>query len=222
MAQIVFKNKKNEAKPKANEVSNTNLSLGILANFFRWFIILACLIVLGSGYWWLLKPKYDLIINDEEFKKEEKIYQDKVMYLKQLREAQNAYDSIASADKDKIDTILALGQDIETFKINLLRELSYLAKINNGAKIESIEVTPLDNSSDKFIDIAKGPNFSLPTSNIQIVTISFTISDVEYSGLKRILGRMEKSLRLMDITKFDYDPTSRTAQLEVFSYYFKS
>ncbi len=221
MAEIIFKNKKNDAKSKAKEASNSDLSLGIFANFFRWLIMLACLIVLGSGYWWLLKPKYDAIINNEEFKKEEEVYQDKVKYLKQLREAQNAYNSITSSDKDKVDTILALGQDIETFKITLLRELAYVAKINNGAKIENIEVTPLDNSTDKFINIAKDRSFSLPTSNIQIVTVSFTIKDVDYDGLKGILYRLEKSLRLMDVTKFDYDPTAHTAQLEVFTYYLK-
>lgn len=216
MANIVFKNKKADAKPKENKV--VNLSLGIFANFFRWFIVLACVIILGSGYWWLLKPKYDLIINDEEFKKEEKIYQDKVAYLQQLRAAKNAYDKISSTDKNKIDTVLAAGQDIETLKINLLQQLTALAKLN-GATIESMEINPLDNSSEKLINITKERRAS---GNLQIIQLSFTITEVDYQPVKRMLERLERSLHLMDVSKFEYNPADRSATLEVFTYYLPS
>lgn len=220
MANIVFKSKKTDSKkPTENKVAN--LSLGIFANFFHWFIVLAGVVILASGYWWLLKPKYDLIINDEEFKKEEKVYQDKVAYLQQLRAAKNAYDKISASDKNKVDTVLAAGQDIETLKISLLQQLTTLAKLN-GATLESMQINPLDNSPEKFISIIKERRALAQNGNLQIIQLSFTVSDIDYQPLKRMLERLERSLHLMDVSKFDYNPIDRSAKLEIYTYYLPS
>lgn len=219
MAQIVFKTKKKDTKPK--EQAAPSPALGILANFFHWFIVLVCVIVLASGYWWLLRPKYTVIINDDAFKREEKLYQDKVAYLRQLREAKNAYDTISNEEKDKIDTLLSVGQDIETLKINLLRELTYLGKIY-GATIEEVQMTPLDNSQEKFVSIVKDKQSALTGNKVQIIILNFTISEIEYASLKRMIERLEKNLHLMDIVHFEYEPENKQAILEVYTYYFNS
>lgn len=219
MAQIVFKSKKKEVKSK--EQAAPSPALGILANFFHWFIVLACVAVLASGYLWLLKPKYQLIVNDDAFKREEKLYQDKVAYLRQLRDAKSAYDDISDEEKRKIDSLLSTGQDIETLKINLLRELTYLGKIYK-AKIEDVQMTPLDNSQEKFITIVKDRQSALTNSNVQIITMDLTISEVDYLPLKRILERLERNLHLMDVVKFDYQPEDRQAILEIYTYYLNS
>lgn len=219
MAQIVFKSKKKEVKPK--EQAAPSPALGILANFFHWFIVVACVVVLASGYWWLLKPKYELIVKDDAFKKEEKLYQDKVAYLRELREVKSAYDDISDEEKNKIDAVLSSGQDIETLKINLLRELTYLGKIY-GAKMEDVQMVPLDNSQDKFVSIVSERQGILANSRVQIISIDLTISEVDYVPFKRILERMERNLHLMDVVKLEYQPEDRRAILQVYTYFFNS
>jgi hypothetical protein len=219
MVNIVFKTKKEAAKPKDNApVKSSAVNLSIFANFFNWFVVLICVIVLASGYWWLIKPKYDVVINDEAFKQQEKVYQDKIAYLKKLNEVKNIYNNISDEEKQKIDTIISANEDIETFKINLLKEITYLGKLNNVA-IESFEITPLDNSQDKFVDIVNNKTTSVPGDNLQIVTVSFIVKNVEYDQLKRMLTRFEKSLRFIDITKLSYSPDVKQASIELFAYH---
>lgn len=219
MVNIVFKTKKNIEKPKEGGGSKgPTINLSIFANFFNWFVVLICVVVLASGYWWLIKPKYEIVINDEAFKAQEKIYQDKIAYLKQLNEVKNVYSNVSDQDKQKIDSIISAGEDIESLKIDLLKEITYLGKVNN-VLIESFEITPLDNSSDKFISIVKNSKISASTENLQIITISFTIKGVEYDQLKRMLGRFEKSLRFVDITKLSYNPDIKQADIELFTYH---
>lgn len=218
MVNIVFKTKKTAEKPKdGGTIKPSLISLNIFANFFNWFVILICVIVLASGYWWLLKPKYDVVVNDEAYKQQEKIYQDKIAYLQKLTAVKNVYNNIQDEDKKKIDAIISAGEDFESLKINILKEITYLGKLHEVA-IESFELTPLDNSEDRFINIVS-ENQSAAGNNLQIIVVSFVMKDVEYDTMKKILTRFEQSLRFIDVTKLSYNPDSKQADIELFTYY---
>lgn len=219
MVNIVFKTKATDKGPKKE--LTPKVSLTFFANYFNWFISVICVIVLFSGYWWLIKPKYNVIIRDELFKKEEKIYDDKITYLRQLNEVKEVYNKISDSDKNKIDTVLSAGQDIDTVKINLLKEITYLGRIN-GVLVEKLDITPLDNSEGKFIELVKNPRLNFKNDNLQIMVVSFKLNGVDYDSLKRIAGRFEKNLRLMDITKLEFDPANRDATIELNVYYLKT
>lgn len=221
MAEIVFKNKKKDDKKATPEASAPSPLLGIFANYFSWFIVLVCVAVLTGGYVWLLKPKYDVINNNDQYKREEEIYQEKVTYLRQLRDVKDIYDSISNEDKNKIDSVLSVGKDLETLKLNLLQDLTYLAKINK-AKISDLEITPLDNSEEKYVNLVKEKTSSLNTSRVQIITVNFVVNSVEYTGLKRILERLERNLNLMDVVNVDYNPELKQATLQLYTYYLNS
>ncbi len=218
MVNIVFKTKKTAEKPKdGGTIKPSLISLNIFANFFNWFVILICVIVLASGYWWLLKPKYDVVVNDEAYKQQEKIYQDKIAYLQKLTAVKNVYNNIQDEDKKKIDAIISAGEDFESLKIDILKEITYLGKLHEVA-IESFELTPLDNSEDRFINIVS-ENQSVAGNNLQIIVVSFVMKDVEYDTMKKILTRFEQSLRFIDVTKLSYNPDSKQADIELFTYY---
>jgi hypothetical protein len=219
MVNIVFKTKKTAEKPKDGGLVKPSLvSLNIFANFFNWFVVLICIIVLASGYWWLLKPKYDVVVNDEAYKQQEKIYQDKITYLKKLNEVKNVYNTITDQEKEKIDAIISAREDIDSLKIDILKEISDLGKLND-VQMEGFELTPLDNSQDRFVSIANNKLSSIAGDDLQIIVVSFVIKEVEYDQLKRILIRFEKSLRFMDITKFSYNPDVKQANIELYAYH---
>ncbi len=190
------------------------------ANFFNWFIIVVCLVVLISGYWFLIKPKYDFIISDQEITVKEKEYEDKVNYLKQLGEVKNLYKTITDSDKEKVDYILSSSMDIDALKIALLREVGYLGRLYR-VTVDNVVITPLDNSSDKFLVIAEPPKPSSQLQNFQIVTVSFSLGGVDYPRLKQVLAKIERSLRIMDVVSVDYNPDSRTANVVLYAYYLK-
>lgn len=219
MVNIVFKTKKTAEKPKDGVPAKPPLvSLNIFANFFNWFVVLICVIVLASGYWWLIKPKYDVVVNDEAYKQQEKIYQDKIDYLNKLNEVKKVYNNITDKEKEKIDAIISAREDIESLKIDILKEITYLGRLNNVV-IENFELTPLDNSQDKFIDLINDKATSIPGDDLQIITVSFVIKEVEYDQLKKILTRFEKSLRFVDITKLSYNPDVKQANIELYAYH---
>lgn len=222
MPNIVFKTKKDvkeKAAPKAEKPSLGHLR--IFANYFNWFVMLICVIVLASGYWWLIKPKYEVVINDEAYKQQEKIYQDKVAYLKQLNEVKAVYKNITPTEKQKIDAIISAGEDIEVLKINILKEITYFAKANK-VQIENFVITPLDNSSDKYISLVNKKKLATPPAGLQIITVGFSLKEIEYETLKKMLAKFEKSLRFIDITKLSYRPENKKVEIELFTYHLVS
>lgn len=190
----------------------------VFAGFFNWFIILICLILLIVGYLWLLKPKYTFIASNQELTIREKEYEEKVTYLKQLNDIKNLYKSISQADKDKIDLILSSGQDLDKLKIILLREVDKVGK-ERGATVDNIVITPLDNSRDKFITISSSSKKKALPDKLSLVQVSFTAKNINYDQLKKLLVRLESSLRIMDVTDLTFDPSARETGIKLFTYY---
>ncbi len=215
MANITFSKKKEPSQL----VKNIGVvTFNIFAGFFNWFVIFICLTILIVGYWWLVKPKYDFIASDQELTFKEKEYEDKVQYLKQLNELKNLYKGIGQDDKDKIDAILSANQDLDRLKIILLREIGQVGKEQKVA-VDNIVITPLDNSSEKFLKIAENPKNNPLYEKLRMVQVTFLVKQVDYPVMQKILSRLEKSLRIMDVTKINFDPTVRQASLEFYTYY---
>jgi len=212
MVRITLKANTETSTPK----KNLAISFSFFAQFFNWFIVIICVCVLGAGYWWLIRPKYIFVTSNQEVVRAEKQYEQKISYLKQLNEVKNIYRSISQSDKDKIDTILSSNFDIDALKISLLREISFVGRLN-GVSVDNIDAVPLDNSQDKFLTLS--PDKKIQSDKLKIVKVSFTLNGANYDSLKRIVGRLEKNLRLMDVTQFDFNPSSNQAKVELFAYY---
>lgn len=189
----------------------------VFARSFNWFVGIVCLLVLAAGYWFLIRPKYEVVVGNEAVMAEEQQYEAKISYLKELNETKNLYRSISETDKEKIDLVLSARQDSDALTIALLREIGYVARLN-GAVAENMKPKVLDDSTGKFIAVA-GPEKSVSPDKVEIINVSFTLNKVDYPALKRILARLEQSLRLLDVTKVDYNPAEKQAQIELYAYH---
>ncbi len=216
MANIIFNKKKHETSQMMKNLGVVMFNL--FAGLFNWFIIIICLTILVVGYWWLIKPKYDFIASDQELTFKEKEYEDKVTYLKQLNELKNLYKGINQSDKDKIDTILSVNQDLDRFKIILLREVSEVGK-EEKASVDNIVITPLDNSQEKLLKIAQDPKTNPLYANLKIVQVDFIMRSINYNSLQQTLNRLERSLRIMDVVKLTFDPAASQATISFLTYY---
>jgi len=207
------------SRPESLLLKNIRIILfNIFSGFFNWFIILICLIILAAGYWWLIKPKYDFIASNQELNFREKEYIEKVAYLKQLNETKNLFKTINQSDKDKIDTMLSANQDLDRLKIVLLREMDKVVK-ERKATVDDVVITPLDNSSSKFIKINEASKKSTTFDKLRLVQVTFTAKGINYDQLKKLLTRLETSLRLMDVTDLNFDPSSGEAGVKLLTYY---
>lgn len=101
----------------------------------------------------------------------------------------------------------------------MLRDLGYLGRLHR-ANIDNVVITPLDNSTEKFLTIAQPPETESAITE-SATGQCFLLSSVDYPRLKQILIKMEQSLRIMDITKLEFDPGSRTASVSLLTYYLK-
>lgn len=194
------------------------LLFSAFASFFNWFIILICLIIMGASYVWLIKPKYDFIASNQELNFRNIEYEEKVNYLKQLNEIKTLYKSIGQADKDKIDLILSSRQDLDRLKIILLREVDKAAK-EQGATVDDVVITPLDNSKEKIIKIKDDNKKAIIFDKLRLVQVTFNVKGIDYEKLKKLLVRFESSLRVMDITDLNFEPKSRQASIKLVTYY---
>jgi hypothetical protein len=218
MPEVIFKNKKT-TRPPSQLFKNLGVVLfNVFASFFNWFVIVVCLIILIVGYWWLIKPKYDFIASNQELTFREREYETKVSYLKQLNEIKSLYRSITPGDKDKVSTILSINQDLDRLKIILLREISQVGK-EQQIPIDNIVITPLDSSRDNLIKLVSPSKEAALMNKLHIIKISFTLQEINYDQIKKVLLRLESSLRLMDITSINFNPVARNAGLELFAYY---
>lgn len=208
--------KKSSATSESKSLAD--LSFSLFANFFNWFVVFVCLVVLAAGYWFLIRPKYEFVASNQEIADEERQYEQKVTYLKQLNEIKNLYRAISVTDKDKIDSMLSVSEDVDALKIALLRDIGFVARLNK-ARVENMETTVVDNPGDKFVSIAENRESNALSPNLKLVTVSFTLKDVDYDRLKKILTRLERSLRILDVSKLDFNPKENEAKLEVFAYY---
>ncbi len=219
MPSFTLKKTAAPVKPQTDSAPIGHL-LFFFANFFNLFVVLMCLLILAAGYLFLIKPKYDFVASNQRVIEEEKMYQQKIDYLKQLNEIKALYATVSAEDKSKIDTVLSAGQDIDSLKIALLREIGYIGRIN-GASVENLEPKVLDNTDGKFISLKKGRDTMPANAPLDIILITFTLEKTDYEQLQRILVRLERSIRLLDVTAVDFDPALRRAKIELYAYHYK-
>lgn len=187
-----------------------------LYKFFWVLIIVVMALLLLAAYQYFLLPKYDSIASNAQINQKRQEYIDRLNYYRQLSDLQKAYEKIKKDDIAKINDIVTNGKN----QNDLYREVEYIVK-KNGLKLDSIEPTTLDKSyalpNLGGLDRASSPLLG----SMQVVQTVCKIGDVSYEGLLKVIKTFEVNLRIMDISKVEYDPTDRKATLYFLTYQFQ-
>lgn len=83
--------------------------LHFFANFFNYFVVCLCFVVLAAGFWFIILPKYRFVQSNQQVVDEEAVYKQKLSYLKQLNEIKTLYATVSDDDQAGNDK----GQDKE-------------------------------------------------------------------------------------------------------------
>ncbi len=185
-----------------------------LYKFFWLIITILSLVVLAIGYQLFLLPKYNSIVSNQEIINKQQEYIDKSNYLNQLRGLKTAYEAISPEDREKIDQIVTTVNN----QNDLYRETEYIIK-KNGLTVEAIEPVVLDKSYD-LPNISASTKKSPLLNNMKLTMTACKISNANYDSLVRVLKTFELNLRIMDVTKVEYDPASKKATLNFITYQF--
>jgi hypothetical protein len=226
-----------EAKPVLDEEVDVksrhrhNLVNRLLNRYFGLVIILAVILFAAGGFYFLVMPKYNAIldsINTTVFSKNQ-LYP-KYKELESYQNILRAYQAIDPAQIKRVDDMVPA----EYVKEDLFTELVYIIS-KKGFVVNSLDIvkdteggagaagspTSARVANDQASTAGSAGASGLP-ANIGQMSVKADISKVDYPGLKVVLNLMEDSLRLFDIKSLSFDPGSNNAVFQLTTYYSKS
>lgn len=181
-----------------------------LIDYFKWVIALTVFLILASGTFFVILPKYSLVekkieaANQTLKAKEIKLTQ----YLKNLNELNENFKAVSSDELSKINVILPDKPGVE----DLYSQIEKLVK-NNGLLISSLNIPPIETVSAS--EIAPDDN-----REAKKVRINLNVVGADYTSFKNLLRTLENNLRLMDVESVTFSPKEKNVSLDFTTYYF--
>ena len=194
----------------------------LLVRYFKWLIAFLVLVVLALGYFFLLKPEYEEVVQSAksgQLNKEQE-YLERREYLGKLKNLVAVFQSVKPSEIKKIDYILKpkdvpeeLFSQVEAIvKKNglLLKSL----KIESGGEESKDSSRKVSRTTEEKTEVALPPEIGKTKATLEVL-------GVDYFGLKSLLVSIENNLRLMDVVNVDFSPEGNSVQLVFYTYYLK-
>jgi Tfp pilus assembly protein PilO len=184
----------------------------LLNKYFKWVILLVVVFILITGYFWVVKPKYEetMASLEERLDLEKQEYLSKKKKMQKIEKLAMTYNEINDRKIKRVNHLLPTDYSYES----LFTEINALVS-NNGMLLTDIGIKESEaKDSDE-----KGAEKDLPNL-IKITEIEVEVMGVNYSGLKNLLSDFENNLRLLDITGVNFDPGSSSVSLVMQTYSF--
>ena len=212
--------KKSECKYGGQILRKIN---NFLLNYFDYVIIVTVLIILVSGFFIVIKPKYELVIQDVQLAKinNESEYLIQESYFGKLKKFKNVFDNVEIENKRKIDIILPEKVNVEEFfrEIEAIVSKSGLILTSlNIAKDEAGEAPDKSNKNKTNIEISDN---NLELEKVGKIKITMNVLGVDYDNFKKFIGVIENNLRLMDIENINFSLDGKSVSLDLITYYMR-
>ena len=183
-----------------------------LNNYFNLILVFVLALILLGAYLAFIKPKYQetklLIQNNLE--QQQRLYTEQVKKLNNLRVISDLYEKIPIADLDKFNEVLP----DDYVKEALFGELEEIIT-QNGFVVNSISL------SDSGLSIENEEEAN-SKEKVGSLSISLSLSAINYNNLKNLLRLLESNLRLFDVTEVNFDPGGNGVELILSTYYYKN
>lgn len=205
----------------AAKKNNTNLINAFLNANFNIFIVIIVIGFLILGYLLVIKPKFDVTLRAirDNIAQQETFYQSQRQKLIDLQAAAALYRKINADDVARVNAILP----DEYAKEKLFGELEDIV-MQRGLVISSLTLTKAGEGDGDNNPMAPKSErlLNMPGSeHVGVITAEMSLSSTDYAALKNLLPLLEQHLQLMDIKVVDFDPSGKTAELTIETYYFK-
>lgn len=192
----------------------------ILNENFNIIIVIIVLMFLAAAYFLVIKPKFDttLVAIKDKVGQQEQFYNAQKQRLVDLKAAAALYQKLEVEDLDKIKLILPN----EYSKESLFGELEDIIS-QQGVLVSNITLTKFGEGEDsQSLDLSGTPLAGIPNlDNIGVIQVELSLGALDYRALKNILPLLESHLQLLDIQSLDFNPEEKSAELSLFTYYFK-
>ncbi|PKM87623.1 hypothetical protein CVU83_02795 [Candidatus Falkowbacteria bacterium HGW-Falkowbacteria-2] len=203
---------------KKNSTNNLNIFLNANFNIFIVIFVIGFLIL---GYYLVIKPKFDITLMSirDTIAQQESFYQSQRQKLADLQAAAALYRKIDAEDVARVNAILP----DEYAKEKLFGELEDIV-MQRGLTLASLSLTKAGESEETDNPMAaKADRFlNMPGSErVGVISAQMSLGSTDYAALKNLLPLLEQHLQLMDIKVVNFDPSGKTADLTIDTYYFK-
>ncbi len=202
----------------------TEQRINYLSNkYFKWLIILFIIIFFVFGYFFIIKPKYEQIIQSIQMQADlqSQDYLTKKDNLEKVKRIVSLYNQAESEKIKSVQTLLPTNPSHEKIFTVLDDMIS-----KNGLILDEIKISIPSQEGE----IEKGGG-STQEENLEIidrdlpqqvkrVDINMSLMGVSYPGLKSFLTNLEDNLRLVDVASIDFVSDSGAVNLKLQTYFF--
>lgn len=172
--------------------------------------VLAFLVVVGIGWWFVLLPMWSELQATDEIARAESARTMVEKETRALEQLQVDYGALSEVDQLRLSILLPKGEDLP----NLLAQVEGLVK-QSGFPIGSIGVSEVGEAAAvKSQRIVQGKQGEAPVvqskksrqQSLQIkeLQVSLTLGAGSYIQFKHFLAMAEQSLRLLNLTSFSF------------------
>lgn len=188
-----------------------------LLRYFNLIVLFLVILVLMTGFFYLIKPKYKSISREIKLTDQarETEYNSLQQYYNRLKQYKLSYDEINEKDIKRIENMTLNSSDYG----ELFRELETVI-LKRGLLLTSLEISAdiSESSSKKIIPKSQKIDNSL-FDGVGKVRISMEIIGVDYKSFKSLLVTIENNLRLLDIEELTFSPVEKAVSFEINVYY---
>lgn len=172
----------------------------VMSSFYL-IIILVILIFIALAYFFIW-PDYEFLVGGKsKLLSQKNLLTTQNNYLENLKKLISNYESINSADREKLSLMLPKEVD----------EPDIFALFESLAGKNKMAILAVDISE-------KEPPAEFKSLGIKEIDIAANLAGGEYSDLKNLLNDLESNLRLMDIVSVNYTPDSASYILNIRTY----
>ncbi|MFA5000442.1 MAG: hypothetical protein WC545_03730 [Patescibacteria group bacterium] len=198
---------------------NQNALNAFLNEYFNAILAVILILFLAAAYFLFLGPKFQATKAAIERNMEEQqlLYENQQKKLNNLKSILELYKKINSGDLQRFNSVLPDEYVPEKLFGELEEVIGRAGWLLTNVRIgdPGPAYKPLSGGE---ADLAA----AFKDKKITSLELELSIGAVDYAGLKRLLRLLENNLRLFDIIRVDFSPSTESAAIVIRTYYYKT
>lgn len=217
----------------------------VVSKYYRWFVLLECVVILALGWVFLLQGQFGAIRDSGlvSYEATKQRLDEKKTYLEKLQLMEGNFEELNEERLQQLETVLPVGFDTTSFITNM-HSFADAANVNilsidvvqappkseteNATTNEESASSQSERGGSETTDTGDGQQTiveattEITNDRIRTANVSLNVSSVDgsYEGLKTFLDVLESFVPILDLQTISYSPSTTSYALQMKTYYF--